>query len=318
MATRKDVALKANVSQATVTNVYNQSKYVSPEIRKKVFEAAKAVGYLQNQPMEFVFLCDDPSNPHNMEIFEGMVSGALEHGALVSMIPFSTDFDSICDTLIKNRISGIFVSNSYHQISEKTLKKLEKNSVVVSSSWKDFQVSFTTVPTMLIDYLVSIGHKNICYLTNNSLSDFDDRYFKEALQKNGIPFSKKMILPGSFPYKADLINGYSATKNALIEKKKFTAIVATNDLMAIGAMRAIIESGLSIPDDISIVSCDDIPFSEFCTPPLTTVHLPAKSLGKTCMSNMILRKLGEEPSISHASINIIVRSSSAPPKERQI
>ncbi len=315
MATRKDVALKANVSQATVTNVYNQSKYVSPDIRERVFEAAKEVGYMQNEPMEFVFLCDDPSNPHNIDIFEGMVSAALEQGALVSMIPFSNDFDLICNALIRKHTAGVFVSNAYHKISKESIKKLEKNSIVVSSSWNDFQVDISMIPSIAVDYLVSIGHKDICYLTNRSISDFDSDNFKLALEKNNIAYSDDSIIPGCFPYKADLINGYSATKNALINRKSFTAIIAVNDLMAIGATRAIIESGLTIPDDISIVSCDDIRLSEFCTPPLTTVHLPAKSLGKTCLSNMILRKMGKSPSISHANINIIVRNSSAPPKK---
>lgn len=316
LATRKDVATKAGVSQATVTNVYNQSKYVSPDIRKRVFEAAKEVGYMQDAPMEFVFLCDDPSNPHNLEIFEGMVSSASEQGTLVSMIPFSNNLESICNKLINNHISGVFISNSYHSVPENLLKKLEQNGIVVSSSWIDFQVNFETVPSVIVDYLVSIGHKKICYLSNKSLSECKPTVFETAMQKNGLSFSKDSIIPGIFPYKADLFNGYSATKNALIENKRFTAIVAVNDLMAMGAIRAIIESGLSVPDDISVVSCDDIPFAEFCTPPLTTVRLPAKSLGKTCMSNMILRKKGETPSVSHANINIIVRNSSAPPKKK--
>lgn len=315
MATRKDVAMKANVSQATVTNVFNQSKYVSPDIRKKVYEAAKEVGYMQNEPMEFVFLCDDTSNPHNIEIFEGMTSAALEHGTLVSMMSFSNDFHSICDILIKKRISGVLISNAYHNIPNESIMKLEKNGVIVSSSWNDFQINFSTVPSIIVNYLVSIGHKDICYLTNKPLFEFNNTQFKAALERNNIHYSDDLIISGSFPYKADLNNGYSATKNALIGKKSFTAIIAVNDLMAMGAMRAIIEFGLSIPDDISIVSCDDIQFSEFCTPPLTTVHLPAKSLGKTCLSNMILRKMGIDPSISHANISITVRNSSAPPKK---
>ena len=127
-----------------------------------------------------------------------------------------------------------------------------------------------------------------------------------------------MVIPGSPPFKADLQNGYSAMKNALIEKKSFTAIIAVNDLMAIGAIKAINEFGLSVPEDISVVSCDDIPFAKYCLPSLTTVHLPTRSLGKTCLLNMILRKKGEETATSHADINIIVRESAAPPGKSKI
>lgn len=316
MATRRDVALKANVSPATVTNVYNQSKYVSPEIRKKVFEAAKELGYMQEESMEFAFLCDDPSNPHNIEILEGLCATATEHNVFVSMIPFSNNLNSICDTLIKKRFSGVFISHAFHDIPPAIIKKLEKNNVVVSSSWHDFQVDFPSIPITMVDFLVNLGHKKICYLTNRSLTDCSYKNFEKAIKKHNLPFSTDMIISGSFPYKADCSNGYSAVKNAILGGKDFTAIVSTNDLMAMGAIRALTELGISVPNDVSIISCDDIPIAEFSNPPLTTVHLPAKSLGKICMTNMILRKLGETPSVSHTNLNIIVRGTSAPPKKK--
>ncbi len=315
MATRRDVAKMANVSPATVTNVYNQSKFVSPEIRKRVFDAAKQIGYGQDQSMEFVFLCDDVSNPHNIDIFKGMCDSAANNNAFVSMIAFSDNIEQICNRLINKRISGVFISNAYHSISENLCNHLENNGVVVSSSWKDYQVDFSAVPIMLVDFLVSLRHTKIGYLTNRNLMTYNFVSFKNALSKNHIEFDENLIIPGSIPFKADMQNGYSAIKNALLAKKTFTAVIAANDLMAIGAIRAIKEFGLSVPEDISVVSCDDISFAQYCTPSLTTVHLPTQSLGKTCLLNMILKKRGEETHVSHEDINIIVRESAAPPRK---
>lgn len=324
MITRRDVALKANVSAATVTNVFNQSKFVSPEIRKKVLDAAIEVGYIQKQAMEFVFLCDDLTNPHNIDIFEGMCKSASEQNAIVYMVPFSNDFNLICDRLIKRRVAGVFISNSYHNIDESTCKKLEDNKIVVSSSWNEFQVDIFSVPGMLVDYLCTLGHKKIGYLINTPYSkemtySKGGRYstFKDALRRNDIQFFDDMIIQGAFPYKADFANGYSSMKNALLAGKKFTGIIATNDLMGVGAIKAISELGLSVPDDISVVSCDDIQLSKYSIPSLTTVHLPAKSLGETCLSNMILKKSGQPHSVYHQNINIIVRDSAAPPKKHE-
>ena len=91
MVSRKDVANRAGVSQATVTNVFNRSKYVSAEIRKKVFQAASELGYSDISALEFVLLVKDADNPYNGMILSGMKEAAVKYGADVSMVLVDND-----------------------------------------------------------------------------------------------------------------------------------------------------------------------------------------------------------------------------------
>ena len=116
---------------------------------------------------------------------------------------------------------------------------------------------------LMITYLFSMGHSRIAFLSGIPMKkDNNIRFdgFCKAIEKFGGTLHKDLLVDGIFPYTTDAVSGYQATKKLIASGEKFTAIYAVNDLMALGAMRALQEAGLSIPADVSVVGCDNIRF----------------------------------------------------------
>ncbi len=134
----------------------------------------------------------------------------------------------------------------------------------------------------------------------------------QALHAAGLPIDQKLIMEGTWLHRS----GYENTKVLLERKKPFTAIFAHNDRIARGAIRALHEAGLQVPEDISVIGYDDIPEAEFSDPPLTTVRQPMAEIGQAATRFLI--QMVEDPAIAPKQVlfdtALIVRSSCAPPK----
>jgi len=135
-------------------------------------------------------------------------------------------------------------------------------------------------------YFIDMGHRNIaCIQGINGISANTDRVngYRAALQKHGIPADESLILGTDFGEK----NGYIQTKKLLTLPECPTAIFALSNLISLGTLRALKEAGLSVPDDISIVSFDEQPYSAFLTCPMTTVEQPREEIGKLAFLNLL-------------------------------
>lgn len=318
MVSRKAIAIKAGVSQATVTNVFNKTKFVSADIKEKVMRAAQDMGYRDYMPMEFVLLVEDVTNPHYTMLLQGMKDTAAKYGAMASIVLLDNDYETICQALIERKVSGVFLSSTRDELKEKYDKRFKEVGIGFSSSWNDFVIDFDPSYEQLVNYLAGIGHKRIAYLSGIKIDGENVRYtaFLRAMEQKGLKVDRNLIIDGNFPYKTDMVTGYHTMKNLLARSRSFTAVVCVNDLMALGAMRAINESGLSVPGDISVVGCDNIPFAEFSNPPLTTLKISTFDLGRQAIYNLMNTANGIAANKIHISPELIIRSTTGTATEK--
>ncbi len=161
-------------------------------------------------------------------------------------------------------------------------------------------------------YMLNLGHKRICYLGGpEGVPIYQDRAsgYMEALKERGIPVDHSLIVHCT----PDVQGGYDAISSLLHDAdRKFTAIVASGDIMAIGAIRALNDRGLKIPDDVAISGFDDIAFSALVTPSLTTVRQPKHQIGVRTMEKLMDLIAGKTLAANRDVLNyeIVIRESS--------
>ncbi|MBR4073077.1 MAG: LacI family DNA-binding transcriptional regulator [Clostridia bacterium] len=320
MATKADIAKLAGVSPATVSNCYTGNKTISPDVNQRIIEAAKALGYpLPNQlrgsrteSMHIFFIVDDVYNPHYGDIITGMNSVAVPAGICVSMMEIWNDIPAFCKMLVKQQASAVYFATYHHNIPKEQIAFLNANGIETFFEWDSFFIDFQQLMTKAITYLKELGHTKIAYMSGLSLGDPNNlRYkiFAQVSEELGLLRENIMIIDGIFPYKTDAKSGYWCMKNFLKTDPDFTALITINDLMAIGAINAMAESSLSVPDDVSVIGCDDIILSEFLSPSLTTLNFSAKDIGVRTMYAILQRRRDcvLEPIELHT--NMIIRKS---------
>ncbi|MGD0237224.1 MAG: LacI family DNA-binding transcriptional regulator [Syntrophorhabdales bacterium] len=323
-----DVALKANVSIATVSRVVNNASHkVNAITRKRVLEAIKeldyrpnalAIGLLMKKTMTVGIIIPDISNPYYAEIVRGVQDMADQHGYAVILLNTDRLQERITKHIHflreKSADGIIFSGGAIH--GEKVLSSLEefRDRVVVIGHHR------VESPAVMIDnaggaakatrHLIELGHKRIAFIGGPDKSaSAKDRVagYKSAMIHQGYPVDRNLIGKGDFTPRS----GYLAAKE-LIEKEDPTAIFAANDQMAFGAIRAANELGLRVPVDLAVVGFDNIPFGSYFDPPLTTVEVPMYRVGAAAMEmlvNLISRKHAEE--LRSFGTKLIVRASTA-------
>lgn len=329
MATRYDVAKMAGVSAATVSHVINNTKYVSPELKTKVNEAVRLLNYRPNIVAQSLvtkmtrhvgILVNDITNPYYGEIAQGMEEIAHKNGYAVSLCLATGNVESYFTSILQRQMDGVFIAVTNNMIfSQEQFEILCNSNVAVVNGMESLgstlRVNYSGAIENLVKYLADMGHMKIGYLSGISIKPpGNDRYvlYKKALEKYGIEHDGRLVVDGIYPFKTDHRSGYEAMKKLLDMKTRVTAVVTTNDYMAFGAVRAIREAGLRIPQDISIAGCDDVFLTECFDPPLTTIRVPKKEMGRQAMY-LILNQIREK---QHAHMkleaDLVIRKSAGP------
>ncbi|MCB7319268.1 LacI family DNA-binding transcriptional regulator [Lacrimispora sp. 210928-DFI.3.58] len=296
MSKRKEVALAAGVSEATVSHVINGTKYVSPELTMRVRKAIEEKGYRLNQAARclatnrsghLALIVNNLKNPRYAEVAEAMQEEARAKGYIVSTIDinlFNFTEDAVFD-LISRNVDGLFLA-TYIDSMEPAIKRACEGGIKVISGNPEFghilDVSYRKAIVDMVKCLAELGHERIAFLSGYSTKESKHtKYgdFCEALRVQGLPLIRELIVEGEPPYIADLDAGYHSMKELLGRTRDFTAVFAVNDLVAIGAMKALREQGLRIPEDISVVGCDDIQFASYMEPALATIRIPKGEMG---------------------------------------
>lgn len=349
MATRKEVADLAGVSTATVSHVINNTKFVSEDLREKVLDAARKLNYVPNHAArmlttkkthQIAMLVSDISNPYYGELAAGMEEVARQNKYVLSLCSTESSPDNFITTVIERQMDGIFMAITNHKFSSEVVEKLiaqEIPVVIAESASKKFgnKVSYMfvnykmAIEKMLL-YLKDLGHTNIGFLFGLGEDSTDTRLtvFKEILPELGLQQNEDLIVYGSFPYRTDFQAGYlgmkelfsrvtpvTKTGNTVTQTSPaapVTAIFCTNDLMAFGAMKAIREAGLRIPQDISIVGCDDIFFAETSDPPLTTISIPKRDMGRRVVDLLLGEIETGKTSSDLVNGELLIRASTGP------
>jgi len=296
MANRmKDVAERAGVSIATVSHVLNRTRYVAPETRKRVqaairelrfFKDAHARRLARGQSDFFGLIVSDITNPFFPELIRGFELAALDRG--FETLLCNTNYEprrseAGVRMMIENKVRGVAVMTS--KLAPQLIEDLTANHVAVVSLDLGFAGSYTA--NIRVDYargirqainhLHKLGHKDIAFISGpQSIRSAEVRRkaFASALRSCGL--NPDRTIEGN--HKID--GGMKAARLLLSQGKVPSAILCSNDLTAIGTMKALQEAGLQIPDDVSIVGFDDIYFASVTTPPMTTVSVPRGKVGE--------------------------------------
>jgi len=320
--TLKDIAEKAGVSISTVSRVINndQSRPVSDYTSKKVWKYVDQLGYNKhkNKNVEngrltksIGFILNDTPKIYNHPFFSVMLEGledeARKQGYSISFSYTQADLavPSIEHQLISNeKADGVIIIAEY--MKEKFFNELKesfKNIVIFDNrnpklkGYDAINVERRKAAKEIVEYLVELGHNEIGFIgapligSNHNTVVHEDRYlgYADVMNEHGFKIKSEFVKNADWERET----AYKKMKEIINLDKLPTAMFIASDYMSIGAMKAIHESGLNIPEDISIVSYDDINMAPYTNPPLTTVHVPKKRIGRQLVKTLIDRINGE-------------------------
>ena len=314
MPTIRDVAKLAGVAPITVSRVVNNTGYISQATREKVESAINELGYVPNmlgpslrfkQTMTLAMVVTDITNPFWTTVTRGVEDIAQANG--YSTILCNTDEsedkqEQYLQMLLRRRIDGILlVPTSSSPDPIQLIQKQGIPVVVLDRKISDVEVDIVRTDSeegayQLTQHLISLGHRDISILAGpQKVSTAVDRVagYSRAFTENHLVVDDTFVLWGSFSQES----GYEMTKHALAHQPKPTAVFATNNFLALGAMQAIQEQELNIPEDIALVAFDDIPPAFNFNPFLTAANQPAREMGKQA-ALLLLKRIKEEADCS--------------------
>lgn len=332
--TIKEVAKMAGVSPSTVSRVISDSSRISDDTKKIVREAMESLGYHPNaiarslvskatktigivmpQSTESAFL-----NPFFPQALSGVSAAAHEQEYCILLSTGNDEKEklkSIESIVMGGRVDGVIIM--YSAVDNKVLDALKKMNTPVVVIGKPLKAKGTLfvdndnveASFKVTEKLIKNGHKKVALMSGSfkfvvSLDRLDG--YMNALNKHNIPFKKQYIVELSEIIKE---SGYNMAKGLLELEDRPTALVVTDDVMAFGAMEAIKEKGLKIPQDIEVMSFNNVPSAELTHPSLTSVDIDAFSLGYEA-SKLIINKIKGEVETDRVIIptKIIYRESS--------
>ena len=299
--TIKDVARLAGVATSTVSRVIADSSRISEETKSVVREAMKQLGYhpnaiarsLVNKTTNTLAVVMPQSaekallNPFFSQALSGISSACHEEGYCILMSTGSTEeeqLQSIKSIVMSGRVDGVIIL--YSSVKNLVLEELKEANfplIVVGKPLEPENVLFVDndnveAAFIVTEKLIKKGHKKIALLSGYFDYVFSlDRLegYRAALLENGLDFDRSLIAEAEFTKE----DGYDKMKEMLNQENRPTALVVTDDVMAFGAIEAIKEAKISMPEEIEIISFNNVPLAEFCSPSLTSVDIKASRLG---------------------------------------
>lgn len=298
---RKDVAERAGVSEATVSYVLNRTKNVTPEVRARVLRATEelhyrpnlvAKGLATNRTNHVAILVDNLKNPHFCELLEGAQSVASENGYIVSVIAVDTSNLECVADLMARGVDGVIRA----LLAADVTHVLDAAMPQVNAG---MYVHHDYLPAMMdaVRMLKKNGHEHIAFLSGIPLDTPDygrlDALIK-ALEAHGLPVEPALFAVSGMGYRTDERTGMHLADVLLESGRPFTAVISINDLVAIGAYKRFRQRGYSIPDDISVIGCDNIRILEYMHPALSSIDNKAFDTGRALMRSL-MREIRGEP-----------------------
>lgn len=328
-----DIAREVGVSEATVSLALNNKDVVRAETKLKILDAAQRMGYSPNAMAKTLaqqrsniigLVITDIANAYFGQFSKSCVARILENGYQPFIASSQDKYaleERVIDQFIAQRVAGvIIVPPSRDGQDVRYLKKLENYGIRYIYATAHY--SACDAPYIMVDlkkgsyqavkYLLDMGHRHIYFLGSDprivpTLMRLEG--YRMAYAERGLATDDRLIVccEGT-----DFESGYSETIRLLHSGTEVDAIVTINDVMALGCLRALIENGLRVPEDISLIGYDDIIYAGLATIPLTTVHQDVDSIAKRSV-NMLLQMIRDNVQ-SHEKVliepHLIVRNSS--------
>jgi LacI family transcriptional regulator len=333
-----DVAREAGVSIGTVSRVLNNSPHpVNVATRERVLRAMATLDFQPNalarglsggRTQTLGVVVHDITDDYFNQIVRGIDDVADPAGYLVMVLSSYRDADKELDYVRRlrgQRCDGIIFVGGGLQVSghaakvRKQLEAIENDGGAVvmlapnDLPWPSIVPDGETGIRLLVDHLVSLGHHRFAMLTGPAhLRTSVDRAaaFEAAFRDHGIDLDPDLVISAGF----DRARAVDVLTELAHRDLSFTAVVCLNDQMAVGCLQAAKRLGLDVPTDLSVSGIDDLPVTELLDPPLTTVRVPMRELGRRGMQLLLDRlERRDVPRSATVPCDLIVRRSTAPP-----
>jgi LacI family transcriptional regulator len=333
MTTIKDVARHAGVSTMTVSRVVNSSGYASEETRARVGQAIAELGYVPNavarhlrskRTRTVALVLSDITNPFFTTIARGVEDVAAEHDFAVMFC--NTDESELEENkylqmLIERQIDGVLLVPSGSSPEPFRLLRSHNVPVVVldrrvpSPSVDQVRSDSEAGAYQLVGHLLELGHTRIAMLSGQrSITTSADRIagYERALTEARIDVDPALICDAGLAVEV----GSAMARQVLATRPRPTAIFAANNFIAFGAIRAIRQIGLRVPEDVSLVCFDDVPDEWVIDPFMTCIVQDAYAMGRKAAELLLTRLTSNRPAKPRSivlPVRFVVRRSSAPP-----
>lgn len=337
--TLKEIAARAGVSISTVSRVVNSKnvKAASPEVCDRIWQIVRETGYTPNSSAQslqqgsaslspqtkgkiyviFSRRVDSYIDPFFTELLHAVEMEAFSRRYPIQTVMSNDDLYNFSAENIDKYSAAIILG----QISENNLAMLKSrfrnlayiglNALPESAMIDQILCSGYKAARSAVAYLADLGHRRIYYIgeTQN-----EERYqgYMDEMKHRGFSTSPEFVCRSQLSPQG----GYGSMVELLTKKQNFTAVFCANDDTAIGAVRALLEHNVRVPEDISVIGMDDIEMSRYLSPMLTTVHIPTEDMGKQAAKVIIDRMEGGHkiPMKIKFPISISPRESCAAPK----
>lgn len=322
MATIKDVAKMAGVSTTTVSHVINKTRFVAKETEEAVMQAIKSLKYSPsavarslkvNTTKSIGMIVTTSEAPYFAEIIHAVEEHCYRQSYSLFLCNTQNDPEKIknhLDMLAKKRVDGLLVMCSEYTSHSLDILSNAADIPMVVMDWgpntdtdviEDNSFMGGYIATK---YLIDNGHKAIGLIAGElDKTTARTRYegFVKAMNEANLPINKDWIMEGFFEPE----DGYECMNKILTQNNLPTAVFCCNDVMALGAISAITEKGLRVPEDISIIGYDNIHASRFYAPPLTTIHQSKSRLGAQAV-NLLFKRIADKDNNNHEKHRILL------------
>jgi LacI family transcriptional regulator len=327
----RDVAARSGVSFQTASKVLNgRSGVVAPSTRERILLAAAELGYVPNAMARGLVrqasvtvgvVADDFSDlaVSQFVLAAQRAAASRGHAALISSVHANIDAGLAVRKLLEYRVDGILVAAPTLEDDPGLGAALSGPLPVVSINRIHGVVvptvgsDHTMTGTLAAEHLLGLGHRRIGTVTGprtRQVVGSRMRGFRAALRAAGEQLPERRIAEAGWTYDG----GWAATHRLLDADPTVTAVFVHNDVMAMGALKALHERGLRLPADCSVVGCDDLSFAGYLVPPLTTVRIPFQETGERAAALLVDSIGGKQiPIRDLLPVELIVRESTSPP-----
>jgi LacI family transcriptional regulator len=339
ITTITDVARMADVSPTTVSRVLNGGYPVSAATRTRVEHVVRELSYVRNAHAQALRIAStglvgviihDVADPYFAEIVAGIQEVAATGHRLVVLCNSLRDPSSelrYVEMLRGQHADAVILAGGsigdpdYLQELPRQARWLRRQGARLIMCGRHAVDADAVLPDnrggayALVRYLLRLGHRSIAEISgppNFSTTEERSAGLDEALRQAGIARDPSLTVSGHFSRDG----GYDATRVLLRERDRFTAIFAANDMMALGALAALREAGLRVPDDVSLVGFDDLPILRDVVPGITTVRVPMREMGRRCM-RLAMSGGRRAPRLETLPVELVERESAAPAPARQ-
>ncbi|MCH5673185.1 LacI family DNA-binding transcriptional regulator [Streptomyces gilvus] len=316
MPTMADVARSAGVSVATVSHVLNDTRPVLPHTRQAVLDAIDRIGYTPNtlarslvtsRTRSIGLAVSAISNPYFTEILQGVEAGALEHGYSLLIADPHDDPEherKVVQLLHERRVDGMIVAPSAnprellaylgrHQVPAVFLDRLVETPADDIPHHDQVCAESAEPTARLVTHLAELGHRRIALVAGlPGFSTTRERItgYRHGLAASGLPYDERLVAHGD----SESPGAERATAALLSLTAPPTALVTANNAMTIGALRALRDRGLSVPEDIALCCFDDFAWADLFSPRLTAIAQPSREIGAEAVRLLLDRLASPE------------------------